>query len=104
MIDPGPWTSLDEAVRYHYLLALEENRVSASFRHPGDPTTILWSGSQSLDQADLPKRISDIPDMYRYTPPVAETLPAPERTGSSDDPPKALRYYNPRQLPGQSET
>lgn len=66
IIDPGPWSSVDEAVRYYYLLDLEEDRMSASFRHPGNPDTILWRGFPL--ENDLPERPSDIPDSYRYTP------------------------------------
>jgi hypothetical protein len=46
-IEPRPWPALDVAVRYYYLLDLYEGRVSASFRHPGDPDTILWHGDQN---------------------------------------------------------
>lgn len=95
LIGSEPWTSLDEAVRYYYLLGLEENRVSASFRHPGDPTTILWSGNP--DEGGLPKRVSDIPDEYRYTPPVTE-LQTPESFTPSDDRPEPRRYHDPGQL------
>lgn len=95
LIDPGPWLSLEEAVRYYYLLALDENRVSASFIHPGDPTTILWSGD--LGKVDLPQRVSDIPDEYRYTRAVAE-LQTSEDSSPSHDQPEPRRYYDPRQL------
>jgi hypothetical protein len=64
-MDPGPWLSLDEAVRYYYLLDLEEGRMSASFRHPGNPDTILWHGDP---REGLPERPSDIPEAHRYTP------------------------------------
>jgi hypothetical protein len=64
-MDTGPWLSLDEAVRYYYLLDLEEGRMSASFRHPGNPDTILWHGDP---REGLPERPSDIPEAHRYTP------------------------------------
>lgn len=65
IIDPGPWPSSDEAALYYYLLDLEENRVSASFRHPGALDTILWHG---FPREGLPERVSDIPEAHRYTP------------------------------------
>lgn len=64
IIDPSPWTDLDEAVRYYYLLDLDENRMSASFRHPGNPDTILWLGDT---HEGLPERPLDIPDSHRRT-------------------------------------
>lgn len=72
LIDPGPWFSLEDAVRYYYLLDLDEGRMSASFRHPGDPTTILWDADVT---EGLPVRPSDVPEAYRYTP--TTTLPPP---------------------------
>lgn len=64
IIDPNPWPSSDEAALYYYLLDLEENRVSASFRHPGEPDTILWHG---FPCESLPERVSDIAETRRYT-------------------------------------
>ncbi len=72
LIDPGPWLSLDDAVRYYYLLDLDEGRMSADFPHPGDPETILWDADQS---EGLPVRPSDIPEFHRYTP--TTQLPPP---------------------------
>ncbi|WP_245906513.1 hypothetical protein [Mycolicibacterium palauense] len=73
IIYPAPWPSLKEAVRYYYLLDLCENRVSASFPHPGnDPEVILWHGDQLYNEDScegLPQRSADIPDQYRYTHP-----------------------------------
>ncbi|WP_244975010.1 hypothetical protein [Mycobacterium heckeshornense] len=66
LIDPGPWPDVDEAVRYYYVLDLEGIQPAASTRHPADPDTIQWLGDQC---EGLPKRPSDIPDEYRYTPP-----------------------------------
>ncbi|WP_235653502.1 hypothetical protein [Mycolicibacter icosiumassiliensis] len=98
ILDPIPWHSLDEAVFYYYYeLDLCEDRLPASFLHPGDPTTILWSGN--LDEVDPPEHVSDIPDDYCYTPPAIELLQAPEGTKQSAYQPEPRRYYDPRQLP-----
>lgn len=71
IIDPAPWPSLEVAVRYYYLLDLCENRVSASFCHPGtDSDVILWHGDQSYSDgrcAGLPEYPADVPDAFRYT-------------------------------------
>ena len=68
IIDPAPWPSLEEAVRYYYLLDLSENRVP-SFPHPGsDPEVILWHGDQVYTEDScegLPQRPADIPDQYQ---------------------------------------
>jgi hypothetical protein len=64
IIDPGSWLPEDDPALYYYLCDLEEGRMSASFRHPGDPTTILWHG---FPRHGLPERPSDIPEAYRYT-------------------------------------
>ena len=66
-ISPGPWMSVEEAVLYYYITDLEEDRMSASFRHPGKPETILWYGDR---KAGLPERASDIAEACRYTPPT----------------------------------
>lgn len=71
-INPGPWQSPDEAVQYYYLTDLEEDRMSASFRHPGEPGSVLWYGDR---QAGLPKFPSDIPPMHRYVPSVGAYRP-----------------------------
>jgi hypothetical protein len=69
IIDPGPWPSLEEAVYYYYVLDLCENRVSASFPHPGnDPEVILWHGDQLYNEDScegLPQHAADIPDEYQ---------------------------------------
>jgi hypothetical protein len=65
IVDPGPWRSVDDPALNYYLLDLEEGRVSASFRHPGNPDTILWRG---FPREGLPEHPSDIPEVYRYTP------------------------------------
>jgi hypothetical protein len=95
-IEPSPWPGLDVAVRYYYLFDLYEGRVSASFRHPGNPDTILWHGDQSYGDPceGLPQRTSDIPEAYRYTsPPIAVTPTRP----NTDDPPEGepRRYADP---------
>jgi hypothetical protein len=66
IIDPSPWPDLDEAVRYYYLLDLEENWPGRFSRQPGEPQTIRWRGDRV---AGLPARPADIPDDYRYTSP-----------------------------------
>lgn len=75
-IDPGPWLSLEDAVQYYYMTDLEEDRMSASFRQPGQPGSILWYGDR---QAGLPKFPSDIPPVYRYSPLGAATPREPVR-------------------------
>lgn len=66
LIDPGPWPDVDEAVRYYYLLDLQEPQPSGSFREPGESDHILWDGFPLED--DLPRHPTSIPDEYRYTP------------------------------------
>lgn len=95
IIDPAPWPDLDEAVRYYYLLDLEENRMSASFPNPGQPDTIFWRGDQ---HPDLPERPSDIPESHRYEPPQDESAaPCPPDRGQRvvNEP---RRYVDPRDL------
>ena len=88
IIDPGPWLSMDDPALYYYLCDLEEGRVSAAFRHPGDPGTILWSGDRCRD---LPQRPSDIPESHRYTaPPVASAV---RRSRDQDRPVTEPRLY-----------
>ncbi|KAA8939258.1 hypothetical protein [Mycobacterium sp.] len=67
IIDPVPWPDVDEAVRWYYYLDLDEGQPWAFFREPGEPDTIRWCGYPLED--DLPQRLSDIPDAYRYTSP-----------------------------------
>jgi hypothetical protein len=67
IIDPGPWPSLDEAVRYHYLLDLEENWPGRFSRQPGEPDTIRWSGDR---HEGLPEQVPEIPEAHRCTPPT----------------------------------
>ncbi|WP_324967353.1 hypothetical protein [Mycobacterium sp.] len=66
LIDPSPWLDLEEAVRYYYLLDLEENWPGRFTSPPEEPGTILWRGDPC---EGLPVRLSDIPDEHRYTPP-----------------------------------
>jgi hypothetical protein len=92
IIDPGPWLSVDDPALYYYLLDLEEGRVSASFRHPGDPDTILWQG---FPREGLPAQPSDIPDAYRHTPSTAAST---EKRGRDQDRPgvtEPRRYADP---------
>jgi hypothetical protein len=63
LIDPSPWPDSEEAVRYYYLLDLEEGPAPG---YPDQPDTILWCGDR---HAGLPKRPSEIPEAHRYTPP-----------------------------------
>lgn len=68
IIDQGPWPDVDEAVRYYYLLDLEEPASSWSFSQlPSEPDVILWDGFPLEEK--LPKRPLDIPEAHRYTPP-----------------------------------
>jgi hypothetical protein len=92
IIDPGPWLSVDDPALYYYLCDLEEGRMSASFRHPGDPDSILWHG---FPREGLPARPSDIPEAYRYTPSPG-TSPA-KRCQIQDKPviTEPRRYGNP---------
>ncbi len=67
LIDPGPWPSLDEAVRYYYILDLEGIQPTAPGRGYGnEPGDILWLGDRT---ADCTKRLVDIPEAHRYFPP-----------------------------------
>jgi hypothetical protein len=93
-IEPGPWPTLDVAVRYYYLLDLDEGRVSASFRHPGNPDTILWHGDQSYNDPceGLPQRTSDIPEEYRYTQPAITAGETPQEASPLMEP---RRYADP---------
>jgi hypothetical protein len=63
IIDPGPWLDVDDAVRYYYLLDLEEGCATG---WPDDPSAILWCGYPLED--GLPERPSDIPEAHRHTP------------------------------------
>jgi hypothetical protein len=92
IIDPGPWLSVDDPALYYYLCDLEEGRMSASFRHPGDPDSILWHG---FPREGLPERPSDIPEAYRYTRSPG-TSPA-KRRQNQDKPviTEPRRYGNP---------
>jgi hypothetical protein len=102
LIDPGPWPDLNEAVRYYYILDLEGARPpgqlldgiqpSGFSRHPGEPGTILWLGDPC---EGLPKRPSDIPEAYRYTP---STGASSAKHGRDQDQPvinEPRRYGNP---------
>jgi hypothetical protein len=91
IIDPGPWLPADDPALYYYLCDLQERRMSAAFRHPGDPGSILWFGSPC---EGLPKGPSDIPDEYRYQPrpkvPSAKQRRDENRPGT-----EPRRYGNP---------
>jgi hypothetical protein len=92
VINPSPWTNLDEAVLYYYLLDFEENQPSAFFRRPGEPIAIRWLG---FPREDLPERPSDIPETYRYTPSPGGASPT---RGQNQDQPvvtEPRRYGNP---------
>ncbi|MHA7650414.1 hypothetical protein ACX9NE_14010 [Mycobacterium sp. ML4] len=89
-IEPGPWPSLDVAVRYYYLLDLDENRMSESFRHPANPDTILWLGDPIEGLPQLP---SDIPDNRRYAPQAAPVQP--ERDHDQQVVNEVRRYADP---------
>ncbi len=93
IINPSPWTDLDEAVLYYYLLDFEENQPSAFCRRPGEPDTIHWFG---FPRDRLPKRPSEISGAHSYTPSPIES---PAKHGWSQ--PNAVvneprRYADPR--------
>ncbi len=90
LIDPGPWLSLDEAVRYYYRLDLEEGGAATYSAHKGDPETILWDADFS---EGLPERPSNIPETYRYTPTTTLPPPGTRRYPPSDTEPR--RYADP---------
>jgi hypothetical protein len=90
IIDPGPWQPEDDVALYYYLLDLEEGRVSASFRHPGEPGTILWHG---FPCEGLVSRPSDIPESYRYTP---SPVPSSDERGEQARPEVEPRRYGNR--------
>lgn len=62
ILDPGPWPDVDVAVRYYYLLGMEEGCATS---WPDDPSAILWCG-YLLDDG-LPQRPTDIPETHRHT-------------------------------------
>lgn len=92
IIDPTPWPSLGVAVRYYYLLDLCENRVSAAFPHPkNDLNLIVWHGDHSDgddSSEQLPQRVADIPDSYRY-----EQPPTPAQSQGKTHPTIEPRRY-----------
>jgi hypothetical protein len=92
LIDPAPWPDVDEAVTY-YLLDLEEDWMSASFGHPGEPDTILWRGYPL--EADLSERPSDIPEAYRCTPPPEASSAKPNRKQNPPVINEPRRYADP---------
>lgn len=94
IIDPGPWPDVDEAVTYYYLLELDERQPWGSFRQPGEPDTILWDGFPLED--NLPKRPSDIPDEYRYTPPPGTPSTKRDRGQEQRVVNEPRRYADPR--------
>jgi hypothetical protein len=89
IIDLGPWQPEDDAALYYFLLDLQEGRVSESFRHPGEPDTILWHG---FPREDLPSRPSDIAESYRYTSSTTGTSDGRAQDRPEVDP---RRYGNP---------
>lgn len=92
IIDPGPWPDVDEAVRFYYLLDLEEGQPWGSFRQPGEPDRILWDGFPL--EEDLPERPSDVRDEFRYTRPTggSSAKPSAVHDPSVTEP---RRYGNP---------
>lgn len=62
IIEPGPWSNLDEAAQYYYLLDLQEGWPGAFSRQTGEPDTIRWIGDL---RPGLPNHTTDIPDQYR---------------------------------------
>lgn len=88
VIDPGPWSDLDEAVLYYYLVDFEENQPSSSFRRSDEQDNIWWFG---FPREGLPERASDIPEDYRYTPP--KETPPPKHSLDQDRPVTEPRLY-----------
>jgi hypothetical protein len=88
LIDPGPWNDSDNPSLYYYLLDLEEGWPGSLALQPGDEVDgIHWRG----DLRDgLPERVADIPDTYRYAPPLAE-----QRDQDQAVPNEPRRYGNP---------
>lgn len=91
IINPGPWQDLDEAVRYYYLLDLEEDWPGLPPEQPLDPHTIQSAGHE---HDGLPARVEEIPNEYRYQAPKVEHTIAPpvERPAVSNEP---RRYADP---------
>jgi hypothetical protein len=92
IVEPGPWNGLDEAVRYYYLLDLEEEWPGSFSRQPGDPDTIRWRGDL---RPGLPESIADIPDDYRQSATAAESCPAKSPVDESAES-EARRYMDPQ--------
>lgn len=91
LIDPGPWASRDEAVRYYYILDLEGIQPTECGRQ-GEPETILWLGDPHVD---LPGRPSDVPEQHRLTPASPATRPSVRGQRVVNEP---RRYVDPREL------
>ncbi|PQE01757.1 hypothetical protein CYL16_06830 [Mycobacterium sp. EPG1] len=64
IVDPGPWQDTDEAALYYLLIDFDENQPNTSPGGAADPAAIWWFGQP---QPDLPQKLSDLPDAYRYT-------------------------------------
>lgn len=92
IVEPGPWDGLDEAVRYYYLLDLEEDWPGNFSRQPGDPDTIRWRGDL---RPGLPESIADIPEIHRQSATAAETLPTKTSVDDSAEA-EARRYVDPQ--------
>ena len=60
--DSGPWQ--DEAALYYLLIDFDENQPNTSPDGAADPAVIWWFGQP---HPDLPHKLSDLPDSYRYT-------------------------------------
>lgn len=90
IIDPSPWPDVDEAVRYYYLLDLEEGSATSGW--PDDPSAILWCGDR---HPGLPERPSGIPDEYRYIPPPGTPSAPRDRAHEQRVVNEPRRYGNP---------
>lgn len=44
-IDPAPWSDVDEAVLFYYLLDFEENWPGRVMRRPEEPDAIRWGAA-----------------------------------------------------------
>ncbi|MFN3001836.1 hypothetical protein [Mycolicibacterium wolinskyi] len=92
IVDLGPWTDLDEAVLYYYLLDFEENWPGRFSRQPGEPDVIRWSGDLSEDLVEHP---SDIPDGYRHSPSAGDTAVESEPPGQGPVTNEPRQYGDP---------
>lgn len=90
IIDGQPWDDVDEAVRFYYLIDLEENWPGNFSRQPGEPDAIRWSGHR---HDGLPTRSADLPASSRQPEPIDPAPPNGTDTAITRTEPR--RYRNP---------